>query len=184
MDRKELDLIEGCKNNDNASQKLLYDKYCGRMMMLCLRYAKSIQEAEDILQEGFIKVFEHIKNFRAESKLSTWMTRIMVNTALNAQRKKLYMLPMVDVDDAGLNENEDVSLGDFNLKELLKMVQSLPDGCRVIFNLYAIEGYTHKEIAETLAITEGTSKSQYARARQLLQQKIFVEQQAFYGRGN
>lgn len=183
MDHQEKALIEGCRKNDRAAQKELYRLYSGRMMVLCLRYAKTTLEAEDIMQEGFIKVFQHIKNFRAEAKLSTWITRIMVNTALNQQRKKLYMLPMVDVEEAGLHEAEDISLSDFHLSELLKMIQSLPDGCQVIFNLYAIEGYTHKEIAGMLGINEGTSKSQFARARQLLMERITKEQPAFYERG-
>ena len=140
-----------------------------------MRYAKSTLEAEDILQEGFIKVFDHIRSFRYESKLETWLTRIMINTALNYQRKKLYLFPMVDVADVPLKEDEGVSLSGFHLEELLSFVQSLPDGCRVVFNLFAIEGYSHKEIADMLSISEGTSKSQYSRARQLLQQRINSE---------
>jgi RNA polymerase sigma factor (sigma-70 family) len=182
LDKQEIEWIEGCKKQDAASQKALYHKFCGRMMMVCLRYSKSVQEAEDILQEGFIKVFQHIRHFRGEAQLSTWITRIMVNTALNAQRKKLYMMPMVDVDQAGLTEAETISLSDFNVKDLLKMIQSLPDGCRVIFNMYAIEGYTHKEIGEMLGVSEGTSKSQYARARTLLMQILMKEEQTYYGK--
>ena len=183
MDKQEFEWIEGCKKQDAASQKALYHQYCGRMMMVCLRYSKSIQEAEDVLQEGFIKVFQHIKDFRGDALLNTWMTRIMVNTALNAQRKKLYMMPMVDIDLAGLKESEDIMLADFQLEDLLKMIQRLPHGCRVIFNLYAIEGYNHREIAEMLEISEGTSKSQYARARSLLQNNLKKEAVMYYGKG-
>jgi RNA polymerase sigma-70 factor (ECF subfamily) len=168
----EKELINGCAKGDRAAQKAFYDRYCRRMMAVCMRYARSIPEAEDMLQEGFIKIFNHIKSFRFESKLETWMTRIIINTALNYQRQKLYLLPMVDVEDAGLKEDESISLADFNLSELISVIQTLPDGCRVVFNLFAIEGYGHKEIAEMLGISEGTSKSQYNRAKSLLRIKL------------
>jgi RNA polymerase sigma factor (sigma-70 family) len=168
-------LADGCARGDRAFQKALYGRFSRKLMAMCLRYAKSTAEAEDILQEGFIKAFEHIKNFRHESKLETWLTRIMINTALNHQRKKLYLFPMFDVEDLPLREEEKVSLAQFHLDELMVFVQSLPDGCRVVFNLFAIEGYSHKEIADMLKISEGTSKSQFSRARQLLQQRITAE---------
>lgn len=144
-------------------------------MAVCLRYAKSTQEAEDILQEGFIKIFKSIKDFRYESKLDTWITRIIINTALNSQRQKLYLLPMVDVTELAIPEREEVGLAGFHLTELINMVQALPDGCRVVFNLFAIEGYSHKEIGEMLGISEGTSKSQHNRAKSLLRAKLEKE---------
>ena len=173
-------LVDGCSRGDRKVQKALYDQFCRKLLAICARYARSVPDAEDILQEGFIKAFEHIKNFRYESKLETWLTRIMINTALNYHRKKLYLYPMIDVDDVPLKEDEKISLAGFHLNELLKFVQSLPDGCRVVFNLFAIEGYSHKEISERLSISEGTSKSQYSRARQLLKQRINSEQE--YGK--
>ena len=176
----ETELIEGCRRGDRAIQKALYDRYKGKMMMVCMRYSKSTLEAEDILQEGFVKIFHGIKEFRQEAKLETWITRIMINTALNAQRKKLYLFPMVDVEDINLPENE-VSLGNLHFKQLLEMIQSLPQGCQMVFNLFAIEGYSHKEIAEMLGISEGTSKSQYSRAKNLLQTKLLKES-AYYKR--
>lgn len=149
-----------------------------------MRYARTTAEAEDILQEGFIKVFNGIKTFRGESKLETWITRIMVNTALNQQRRKMYLYPMVDAEDIDLPE-QDESFSGLNFSQLLEMVRSLPHGCQVIFNLFAIEGFNHKEIAETLGISEGTSKSQYARARMLLQEKLLKESSYYkkYGEG-
>lgn len=171
---KESELIEGCRKGDRACQKALYDLYCRKMMVVCLRYSKSTQEAEDILQEGFVKVFQGLNEFRQESKLSTWITRIMVNTALNFQRKKLYLFPMVDVEDIDIPENE-ISISGIHFAELLAMIQALPQGCQVVFNLFAIEGYSHKEIAEMLGISEGTSKSQYSRAKVLLQSKLLKE---------
>lgn len=178
----EKELIQGCAKGDRASQKALYERYCRKMMVVCQRYARSTQEAEDILQEGFIKVFKAIPDFRSESKLETWITRIMINTALNSQRQKLYLMPMVDVTDVALPEREEVSLSGFHLEELTKMVQSLPDGCRIVFNLFAVEGYGHQEIAKMLKISEGTSKSQYNRAKSLLRAKLERESRyAKYG---
>jgi RNA polymerase sigma factor (sigma-70 family) len=168
----EKELIDGCARGNRAMQKALYERYSRKMMVICLRYAKSTQEAEDILQEGFIKVFAAIMKFREESKLSTWITRIMINTALNSQRQKLYLFPMVDVTDAALQEHENISLSSFHLSELMSMIQTLPDGCRIVFNLFAIEGYNHKEIGDLLQISEGTSKSQYSRAKSLLKCKL------------
>lgn len=166
------ELVRGCTKGDRASQKALYDRYCRKMMPICQRYAKSDQEAEDILQEGFVKVFSNISKFRAEAQLATWITRIIINTALNAQRSKMYMLPMVDVEEGHAVQHDDVLLSHFHLSELLKLIQSLPDGCRVVFNLFAIEGYSHKEISDALGISVGTSKSQYNRAKNLLKEKI------------
>lgn len=137
-----------------------------------MRYSKSRQEAEDILQEAFIKVFDHIKDFRKDSSLDFWIKRIVINTALNYQRSKLYLYPMVDINDLQSEADSEVTLSSYHYEDLLKMIQSLPDGCQVIFNLYAIEGYQHKEIAEMLAISEGTSKSQYARAKNLVKKKL------------
>jgi RNA polymerase sigma factor (sigma-70 family) len=175
----EKELLEGCAKGDRAAQKALYERYCRKMMVICQRYAKTTAEAEDVLQEGFVKVFGAIKSFRGEAALGTWMTRIMINTALNSQRQKLYMLPMVDVTEVNLPEREEISLAQFHLQELVAVIQSLPDGCRVVFNLFAIEGYGHKEIAEMMNISEGTSKSQYNRAKNLLRAKLEVQNEKY-----
>jgi RNA polymerase sigma factor (sigma-70 family) len=166
------ELVKGCARGDRAAQRALYERFCSKMMVICQRYARSTQEAEDSLQEGFIKIFKSITDFRFESKLETWITRVMINTSLNSQRQKLYMLPMVDVDEVSIPQREEISLAGFHLSELINIVQSLPDGCRVVFNLFAIEGYSHKEIGEMLHISEGTSKSQYNRARSLLRARL------------
>ncbi len=176
----EKELIEGCANGNRATQKALYERYCRKMMVTCQRYAKSTQEAEDILQEGFVKVFANINTFRGEAQIGTWITRIMINCALNAQRQKLYLLPMVDVNEVTIRENEEISLSSFHLSELIAIVQSLPDGCRVVFNLFAIEGYSHREIGEMVGISEGTSKSQYNRAKSLLRSKLEAEKKDMY----
>ncbi|NOT73665.1 MAG: sigma-70 family RNA polymerase sigma factor [Cyclobacteriaceae bacterium] len=165
-------LIKGCVKNDKACQQALYARYSRKMMMICQRYTRNTEDAEDILQEGFVKLFTHISSFKGDSKLETWMTRIFINSALNHQRQKLYLFPMVDVYETDISQSEDVSLNDFHVEELLTIVKSLPDGCRVVFNLFAIEGYPHKEIASMLDISEGTSKSQYNRAKMLLRTRL------------
>ena len=120
----EQELIEGCRKGDRVFQQALYDRYCRKMMVVCMRYSKASAEAEDVLQEGFVKVFHALKDFRQESKLETWITRIMVNTALNSQRKKLYLYPMVDVEKIDVPEDE-VSLSGIHFVQLLEIIQSL-----------------------------------------------------------
>jgi len=171
------DLIEACVNGDRQAQRTLYDLFSKRMYVVCLRYTKSQQEAEDVLQDSFIKVFKSIKGYRGDSRLDYWIKRIVVNTALNSQRKKLYMYPMVDIEDVKNEFDQSKAFSNFHMEELLKMIKELPTGCQTVFNLFAIEGYSHKEIAVMLEVSEGTSKSQFARARKLLQEKIAEEEE-------
>ena len=165
-------IIEGCQQDDRRMQKLLYERYQKAMFAISMRYAKSDLEAEDILQEAFIKVFQNITAFRSDCTLGYWIKRIVINTALNHQRSKLYLYPMVDVDETHEKSDNDYTLADFQYKELVALLQELPGGCQMIFNLYAIEGYKHHEIAKMLNISVGTSKSQYARAKNLLKDRI------------
>lgn len=176
------DLIKGCCKGDRRAQQELYNSYGTRMYAIALRYSKMQQEAEDILQEAFLKVFQNIGNFRKDSSLAYWIKRIVINTALNHQRSKLYLYPMVDVSDLKSHQSTDLTLSNFSHKELLEMVRKLPTGCQVIFNLYAIEGFKHNEIAKMLEISEGTSKSQYARAKSLLKEWITESNKIDYGR--
>lgn len=173
LDNREL--IEACIKGDRVAQRNLYDLFSRRMYVVCLRYTKSQQEAEDVLQDSFIKVFKNLKGYRGDSRLDYWIKRIVINTALNSQRKKLYMYPMVDIDDVKNDFDHNKAFSNFQMEELLKMIKELPTGCQTVFNLFAIEGYSHKEIAEMLEVSEGTSKSQFARARKLLQDKIAEE---------
>ncbi|MBX2842449.1 MAG: RNA polymerase sigma factor [Flammeovirgaceae bacterium] len=175
-------IIKGCCKGDRKAQEFLYTTFSGKMYSICLRYAKKQEDADDILQEAFVKIFNNIKNFRKESSLFYWMKRIMINTALNYQRSKLYLYPMVDVNDLHYLADRDFTLSNIHLEDLLKMLQRLPDGCRVIFNLYAIEGFQHKEIAEMLKINIGTSKSQYSRAKSLLKEMILTSENIYYER--
>ena len=169
------ELIEACVKGDRLAQRNLYDIFSKRMYMVCLRYTKSQQEAEDVLQDSFIKIFKNLEGYRGDSRLDYWIKRIVVNTALNSKRKKLYMYPMVDIDDVKNDYDHSKELSGFQMEELLNMIRELPTGCRTVFNLFAIEGYSHKEIAEMLDVSEGTSKSQFSRARKLLQEKIAEE---------
>lgn len=172
------ELIEACVKGDRTAQRNLYDIFSKRMFMVCLRYTKSQQEAEDVLQDSFIKIFKNLKSYRGDSRLDYWIKRIVVNTALNSQRNKLYMYPMMDIDEVKNVYDHSKTLSSFQMEELLNMIRELPTGCRTVFNLFAIEGYSHKEIAQMLEVSEGTSKSQFSRARKLLREKIIGEDKA------
>lgn len=182
MEFSDEELINGCIKGKRKAQEDLYAKYSSRMYPIALRYSKMQQEAEDILQEAFLKVFKNIKAFRQDSSLAYWIKRIVINTALNHQRSKLYLYPMVDVGDLKNQHGPDITISNFSYKELLEMIRRLPTGCQVIFNLYAIEGFKHHEIASQLNISEGTSKSQYARAKSLLQKWILENNNIDYDR--
>lgn len=175
----EQDLILKCCEGDSTSQKQIYQNYAGKMMVVALRYLKSTQSAEDVLQDAFIKVFNKLDTFNGDSKLETWITRIVINTALNAIKKPLWVEQLGDYND-GLVEQEELVLSHFHWQDLISFIQALPTGCQAVFNLYAIEGYTHKEIAKTLGISVSTSKSQYARAKSLLRQIIEKEENRGY----
>lgn len=150
-------------------QRQLYDLYSRKMMAVCLRYAPTSFEAEDMMQEGFVKVFANIQNFKRDCPLEFWIRRIMINTALKQLRQKSLMTVSHETEEASNLASTDTNLSGYSMDELLGMIQSLAPRYRMVFNLYAIEGYNHKEIGEMLGISEGTSKSQYSRARALLQ---------------
>ncbi|MEW6470097.1 MAG: RNA polymerase sigma factor [Bacteroidota bacterium] len=171
------ELVKGCVENNPLAQKLLYERFSRKMMGVCLRYADSRDEAEDILQNAFIKIFENIETFKGSGSLEGWIRRIMVNTALNNYRQNKASRQKVDLDSVEymLPGDHQVS-NSLDAKELLKLIQTLPAGFRTVFNLFAIEGYSHKEIAEQLNISEGTSKSQYSRARAYLQKALKTEE--------
>ncbi|MDX5420365.1 MAG: RNA polymerase sigma factor [Hymenobacteraceae bacterium] len=162
-------LIEGCIAGKRDMQRLLYDLYSKKMMVVCLRYAPTSFEAEDMMQEGFVKVFANIQNFKRDCPLEFWVRRIMINTALKQLRQKSLMTVSHETEEVGNIASADVNLTGYSMDELLGMIQSLAPRYRMVFNLYAIEGYNHKEIGEMLGISEGTSKSQYSRARVILQ---------------
>ena len=173
---EELQRIEGCKRQDRKSQQLVYEKYARVMYGICLRYASEKEAAQDLLQDGFIKVFMNINSFENKGSFEGWMKRIFVNLALENIRKdktkKMYSDDIENVSDLDIIDEAEGDIDGITEDELLKMVQELPQGYRSVFNLYAIEDYSHKEISEMLGIAEGTSRSQYIRARALLQEKI------------
>ncbi|MFH0894947.1 MAG: sigma-70 family RNA polymerase sigma factor [Bacteroidota bacterium] len=169
------ELVRKCLEQDPAAQELLYRRFASKMLGVCLRYARDRMEAEDILQDGFVKVFNKLVDFRGDGSLEGWVRRIMVNSAINAYHSNLKYLQNIEIENAKLGDS---GLSDFNaldsisVEEMLKLVQELPEGYRIVFNMYAIEGYSHKEIGGMLNITESTSKSQLSRARVTLQKKL------------
>jgi RNA polymerase sigma factor (sigma-70 family) len=174
-------MVIGCVKGQPQHQEALYNKYYRKMFGVCLRYAPDRESAEDILQDGFIKVLKNIGSYSGKGSLEGWIRRIMVNTALELLRKKSSMYPVVDLEYAGNADAGWDIVSTMAEQEILRLVQALPTGYRAVFNLYAIEGYSHKEIAEQLNISEGTSKSQFARARQTLQESIHVMMKENYG---
>lgn len=165
----EQDIIKGCMAGKREFQKKLYETFSGKMFYVCLRYCKNREEAEDVLQDAFIKVFKHIGTFKFEGSFEGWVRRIMVNTAIEHIRKNKNTHAFDDVENMVESPESELDItGKLNERELLKMVHMLPDGYRAVFNMYAIEGYSHKEIAETLGIAEGTSKSQLSKAKEFL----------------
>ena len=170
------ELINRCVSGEIRAQKLLFDTYSRRMMGICLRYAADLSEAEDMMQEGWIKVFKNLSMFRFEGSFEGWIKRIMVNTSLDYLRKNKKLGPHIDEDEAHEVQSQEPEASDtMSAKELMKIIQRLPTGYRTVFNLFAIEGFSHKEIAAMLNITENTSKSQYSRARGHLQKMIQLE---------
>ena len=171
---EELELLRGCLENDRRSQKQLYQTYFKSMFQICLSYSGDRVEAKDILQEAFIKVFTNLEKFDSKNSMEGWIRRIVTNTAIDYFRKRRRLVFLNEIPD----EPDEEEKGSFTLQDLtndiiLRYVKQLPDGARVVFNLFAVEGLPHKEIAEKLNITEGTSKSQYKRARNLLKKWLY-----------
>lgn len=168
----ETELIRACKKQNAKAQRTLYDKYASYMLGLCKRYIKGEMEAEDVMIKGFMKVFTKIDLFEGKGSFEGWMKRIMINEALGYIRKNKSMYLEIEIEAADKEPDFDTLSTELEAMDLLKMVNGLPSGYRTIFNLYAIEGYSHKEIAELLGISENTSKSQLSRARMHLQKKL------------
>ena len=165
-------IIAGCIKNDYESQKVLFDKYVNTMKTLCLRYAGDEAEAEDILQEGFIIMFTKIKDFQFKGSFEGWLRKIMINVALRHLKKKNRKF-IEDIDTAyGLYDETPNVVSDLSEKELLNLLSKLPEGYRVVFNMFVIEGYSHKEIATELNIGVSTSRSQLAKAKGTLRKLI------------
>lgn len=169
----DLQLIQQCIDGDRASQKVLYDRLAPRMFPICIRYIGDRTQAEDVLQDGFITLFTKLKDYKGEGSFEGWARRIFVTTALMSLRKKDALKMSEDLDFArGLKAETVSQTQNLGYKELMELVMSLPPGFRTVFNMYSIEGYSHKEIGEILGISETTSRTQLSRARIWLQNKI------------
>ena len=169
----EIQLIKGCKENKPKAQKELYETYARKMMAVCLRYTNDRESAQDLLQDGFIKVFTAIGTYSGNGSFEGWMRKIFVNTALEYVRKNDILRETVDIDSPDTLKEPDYSaLEKISADELMELVRELPTGFRTVFNMFAIEGYSHKEIGEALGINESTSRSQFTRAKKLLQKKL------------
>lgn len=167
-------ILQGCLKKDRHCQKLLFEKYSGMLMGICIRYATDVPEAEDILQESLLKVYLNIGNYSGEGSFAGWMRRIVINTAITHYHKNLKHKHYVEIEELFTSEGGTSNIPDsrFTADELQVVLDQLPAGYKMIFNLYAIEGYKHKEIAEMLDIDINTSKSQYSRARSFIRKKL------------
>lgn len=173
-------IIEGCIKGKRKAHNMLYKKFAPLMLGICMRYARDKAEAEDVLQDGFIKVFSNINKFRMAGSFEGWIRRIMVNTAIDhfhKQQAKYNLSSFEDIDkigEPGYDEHRDTKYDDIDLSHdtLLALIRKLPSGYRMVFNLFAIENYSHKEIAEALGISISTSKTQLSKARKNIQKKI------------
>jgi len=169
----EIELLEACVNQDQRAQRTLYELYSPRMLTLCIRYIGERERARDVLHDGFIIVFEKIGSYNASGSFEGWLRRIFVNTALMALRKGDVLKYSEDLTTVEREVTVDSSvLGNISSKELLKLIATMPAGFRTVFNMYAIEGFSHQEIAKEMNISEGSSRSQLSRARIWLQERI------------
>jgi RNA polymerase sigma factor (sigma-70 family) len=165
-------LIAGALQGDRKMQFAIYELLAGKMFVLCKRYAANKDEAQDMMQEGFIKVFNNLDKYRYNGSFEGWVRRIMVNTAIEKLRSKKPIFSITEEQEDYFEHKQPSALNNLGERDLLNLINQLPEGYKMVFNLYEIEGYSHKEIASLLNIAEGTSKSQLARAKQLLRKEL------------
>jgi RNA polymerase sigma-70 factor (ECF subfamily) len=169
-------LIKGCVNGDHRSQKLLYETYSSRLYAVCLRYMSSREEAQDVLQDSFVKIFNKIGSYNFEGAFEGWLRRVVVNTALEQLRRNKHKFEeRFEEFEPDTNFVTNEAEGKIEVEALMKSLQSLAIGYRTVFNLYVVEGFTHAEIANQLGMSEATSKSQLSRAKKILQ-NIIIQQ--------
>lgn len=168
----ETDLIKGCINRDSRMQEELYNRFAPKMYAVCLRYSNNTDDAQDLLQEGFIKIFKNLDRFRAEGSFEGWVRRVFINTSIEHYRRKVNLFSTSEKEETLIQDSSWNALDKLAEKDIIKLVQELSPGYRTVFNMYAIEGFSHKEIGGILGISEGTSKSQLARAKGILQKKV------------
>ena len=166
------ELIKRCRAGERKSQELLYQQLASKMMGVCMRYATDRMEAEDMLQNGFIRVFQRMNDYRGEGSFEGWVRRIMVHSAIEYYRKHHKMMQAVDMSEVSEPSVDPLATAKLGAQELMNLIQQLAPGYRIVFNLYAIEGYSHREIGKIAGITEGASKSQLSRARAILKEQI------------
>jgi len=171
----ESDLINGCIKGDAQMQRLLYDQFSAKMYGVCLRYAENTEDANDVMQEGFIKVYKSLSKFRAEGSFEGWIRRIFINTSIEHFRKKVKLYNVTEIQENTIEDSELDVLDSLATKDILNIINKLSPGYKQVFNMHVVEGYSHKEIADLLGITEGTSKSQLARAKGVLKKMIEAE---------
>lgn len=172
----EQEIIAGCIAKDRHCQRLLFDLYSETFMTICLRYASNQMEAEDMMQEGFISIFKHIGQYKNEGAFGGWLRRIIVNAALGVLRKQKVQFTEIDENSNNYASIETYSYSSLDENDLMKLINNLPNGYRIVFNLNIIEGYSHDEIAKILNIQPATSRSQLVKARKILQQQILQQQ--------
>lgn len=168
----EKELLALCLEGDRYACKQLFEMYSGKMMALCYRFARDKNEAQDIMQEGFIRVFKKLDLFKGTGSFESWMKRVMINTALKYREKNITKHSYSEIDNVHVFDKTPTIIEELSKEEVLKHIQTLPDGYRTVFNLYVIEGYSHKDIGQMLNIGESTSRSQLVKARNLLKQKL------------
>jgi RNA polymerase sigma factor (sigma-70 family) len=176
------DIFDRCKKGDANAQRILYDLFKGKLMGLCRRYTQNREEAQDVLQEAFIRIFTYFHQLKSSDKLESWMKSVTVRTAINYYHKgKGRVLMFSPADDSNYYDIADESSVQHLTDEyLIAAVNALPDGCRIVFNMFAIEGFSHAEISKMLDISEGTSRSQFHHAKQLLKQKLNCQNMMHY----
>ena len=168
----EKEIVQGCIKEDRSCQQELFARYAGKMLVVCMRYTRHKMEAEDILQDAFVKVFDNIHKFQFKGSFEGWIRRIVINTALKNYSKKSFQQEQIGLENQPEYATEPESYRNLEHEEMLRLISQLPEGYRLVFNLYAIEGYSHKEISDMLGIQESTSRSQLVKARKMLQSMI------------
>jgi len=174
---KDEELIEGCRRQNRQAQKRLYEQYSSKFYALCCRYVKDKMEAEDVLITAFTKILDKIDQYTGEGNFEGWMRRVMVNEALSYLRRNKNMYLETTIEAANYEPDYNKLENQLEADDLMKLIETLPSGYKIVFNMYAIDGYSHKEIAEQLGITESTSKSQLSRARTALQKSLIETEQ-------
>jgi RNA polymerase sigma factor (sigma-70 family) len=174
-------LVNKCKAGERKAQELLYKQFAAKMLGVCMRYATDRMEAEDMLQNGFIRVFQKMQDYRGEGSFEGWVRRIMVHSSIEYYRKHHKMMQAVDMDECDEPSVDPMAMANLDAKDLIALIQQLAPGYRMVFNLYAIEGFSHKEIGEIMSISEGASKSQLSRARAILKEQVLKTSNKSYG---